>query len=338
MTSKQMFFIVGRGRSGTSLLQTILNQHPHIAVAPEAQFVMLLYRKYRRRKFDEKVILNFYQDLFLEARLKNWKIDKTLLKKELLAIDKPDFSKLTHCVYAHYGHQRGKIKPLILGDKNPHYALFVKDLIQIFPKAKFIHLIRDARDNVLSYRNVSFDMKSTTALAYRWNFYHKEILKVSEQYNAQFTRLYFEQLIESPEKELRRICRFLGVGYNPGMLQFYQSVEWDTPWRRNLYKPLDRNLPQNWRQKMSQEDIGAVECVCGKLLSKFSYSVSLSNVTPIKYYFIKIFGFFCAGIYTCLEKVIYYFPIRFVAWFLIGYRKLTGTWITEEKSTAGVHA
>jgi len=65
-----MFFIVGRGRSGTTLLRLLLDTHPKISVAPEAQFIMNLYGKYAGvTEWDDDRILAFYNDLWLEKRL-----------------------------------------------------------------------------------------------------------------------------------------------------------------------------------------------------------------------------------------------------------------------------
>jgi len=156
-----MFFLLGRGRSGTSLFQTILNAHKNIAVPPEAQFVTLLYKKYSKSSWSKKEVLSFYDDLCLEPRVDNWKLDKDYLKERLLnTLDEQggtNYSKLCREVYSCYAVRKGKESFVVLGDKNPQYSLYVKQLIQVFPEAKFIHMIRDCRDNVLSFQKVDFD-------------------------------------------------------------------------------------------------------------------------------------------------------------------------------------
>ena len=112
-SSLGMFFVVGRGRSGTSLLQQIFNSHPQISFPPEAQFVVYLYRKYLNTKWDRNKILNFYEDLFYETRLVNWNLDKKELKENLLNCkENITFEALSKIVYAQYGrtHQKENIK------------------------------------------------------------------------------------------------------------------------------------------------------------------------------------------------------------------------------------
>ena len=45
-----ILFIVGKGRSGTTLLSTILDSHPKVASATESRFLLILWQKYKRMK------------------------------------------------------------------------------------------------------------------------------------------------------------------------------------------------------------------------------------------------------------------------------------------------
>ena len=50
----------------------------------------------------------------------------------------------------------------LIGDKNPSYSLFGNSLIESFPEAKFIWLIRDYRAQVNSMLKVNFERKIVT--------------------------------------------------------------------------------------------------------------------------------------------------------------------------------
>ena len=80
----RLFFIVGRARSGTTLLQTMLDANPHLAVAPECQIVMNLYSRYRTADWNRAKILRFHNDLWRESRLVTWELNKEKLKTELI--------------------------------------------------------------------------------------------------------------------------------------------------------------------------------------------------------------------------------------------------------------
>jgi len=59
----QLFFILGRPRSGTTLLRTLLDAHPQVKVPPEYPVVLQLYKKYGRiRQWDETTLEEFKKD------------------------------------------------------------------------------------------------------------------------------------------------------------------------------------------------------------------------------------------------------------------------------------
>ena len=63
-----MFFIVGSARSGTTLLRTMLNAHPHVAVPPESRFIVELYRD------DEVSVDSFLSSLAAHTRFEAWEL------------------------------------------------------------------------------------------------------------------------------------------------------------------------------------------------------------------------------------------------------------------------
>lgn len=327
--NQDLFFIVGRGRSGTSLLQTILNQNHQIAIAPEAQFIMYLWKRYHNKgKLDISAKENFIKDLWKEKRLQNWNLDAEALETFILnlAPEKSTFPELCKQVYIQYAKSLNKKKGFICGDKNPHYALFINRLMVVYPKAKFIYLIRDPRPNILSYQNVDFDLQSLPALAKRWNLYNKAVLKQAEKFSEKFLCVKFEDLLQSPKEELQKICQFLGVSYHPEMLEFYKKEqEWKTSFRRNLSTPLDPSKIDSWRKKMTREDATKVETICAQLMDRFKYPKSkvkhrsklgIRDYLSIQY----------AVLVTFLEKIIYYFPIEYFKRFIDLYRKQTKTY------------
>lgn len=317
-------FIVGRGRSGTSLFQTILNTHPEISIPPECQFIMFLYNKYRKASWKINTIEAFYEDLWKEARFENWTLSKPLLKEKLLSLkEEATFAELCKTVYAVYAELKGKDKVKVIGDKNPHYALYIKKLMNIYPGAKFIHIVRDYRDTILSFKDVNFDPNNTIALAYRWNQYNKAILKYSEKYPDQFLLIRFEDLLSYPEDTLQKVCSFLEVPYTTEMLEFYKKEpEWDTGFRRNLKKPLDKTLTFKWKKRMKEKDIRAADFLCKNLAKRFNYETKYVRTSPLKYG-ISLPGIVYAIVLTMLERMVYMFPLIISARLISFYRFLT---------------
>jgi len=224
-----MFFILGRGRSGTTLLSRMLGMHDNIVVAPEGFFAMNLWRRYGRKPFTEAQVDDFCRDLLRENRMQTWNLDTTdvaiRLRSALSAMHGAvSYSRACELVYESYAHVTlGKVSARLFGDKNPHYALLVERLLKTFPHARFLHMVRDPRDNILSYKSVPFDVNDSRALAYRWRAYNLRLLRAQAAAPDRFLQVRFEDLLANADAELGRVCEFLGIAYEPSMLSFFEE-------------------------------------------------------------------------------------------------------------------
>src|SRR6185312_1241794 len=222
-----ILFIVGRGRSGTSLLQTILDSHRNIISANESPFILTLKKKYfKRRNWTQELVDSFIKDLYEDLQFNYfWKINAATLRKSInqYPIEQLTFSIICKIVYLNFPSPNKKENIVWLVDKNPIYSLFINDLIEVFPEAKFIHLIRDYRDNIISSRK-SFGQKDVATLAKRWVKYNDIIHKSNKKRPTIFYRIRYEDLVTSPEKYVSEICDFLKVEFDTQMLSFYKTT------------------------------------------------------------------------------------------------------------------
>lgn len=273
----EIFFIVGRGRSGTTLLSRMLLKHPEIVVAPEGFFAMSLERRYGDGAWNTDRVAAFCEDLLLEDRMRTWDLDVPRLRRVLLQrVDALSYPEVCRAVYGVYAEGLGRADAKWLGDKNPHYALLTRRIAERFPRACFVHIVRDPRDNICSYRGVSFDVGNVAALAYRWRRYNEEILRASRACPARFLRLRYEDLLDDPVRELTRVSEFLGVGFDAGMLAFHDPDPRTLYGRRSCYrtelrKPLDAGRAERWRAELSERSVREVETICGVLGHTLGY-------------------------------------------------------------------
>lgn len=326
-SKNRMFFIVGRGRSGTTLLTAILNIHPELVVPPEAIFILNLYNKYSKAHLNQKKIHSFYKDLWLERRIETWNLDHDKLKHELLSQkENTTFSDLCRIIYLNYAKNQGKSENVLLGDKNPHYSLFVNKLLDLFPEAKFIHMVRDYRDCILSYKAEKFDLNETAALAYRWRHYNYAILKQRKLAPEKFSLIRYEDLINRPEVELKKICTFLGVPFFPKMLEHnkYQNENKIFAWQKNIIKPLDKKNIEKWKSMMKKKDFEKADYICRKVGKLFGYR-SQPVHKPVIMSLTVIWGIFCGYIMTMMEKFIFYLPLLLRSKLITYYRIITGS-------------
>jgi len=321
----RMFFIVGRGRSGTTLLRSILDAHPNISVAPEGLFILYLYRGYRSRALTDRTVRSLAEHVFLEARMRRWKLDSRELAARLAAIaDERTFARLCAEVYEAWADASMKTEHRLLGDKNPHYALFAEELAELFPVARFVHVVRDYRDNLLSYRNVPFDVASPAALAYRWRAYNAAILRAARRSPDRFHLLRYEDLVAQPGPTLAALCDFLGVAPDDSVLRAHDRDHGPKlDWHRHIWRPIDAELAGQWRLRMPPDQIRLADRICQPLGSTFGYEPATQAGTALR----DAPGMALGWAMTRLERLVFRFPVWLQAMIINSYRRLTGNMI-----------
>jgi hypothetical protein len=75
--------------------------------------------------------------------------------------------------------------------------------------------------------------------------------------------LKYEDLIRDPEGELGKICEFLGVEFDEAMLDYPRDSTYGSP---------DVDLVEQWRTKLTDDEIRWVESVCGSLMQRVGYA------------------------------------------------------------------
>ena len=279
-----MFFIVGRERSGTTLLRFLFDAHPQVNIPIEFHFIWLLFHKYHRKKvWSEKALLQFFEDLCMLPRFGFMSIDAAKLRNDLLKCEgNNSFGCLCKVVLSNYISVYEKEEITLFGDKSPFYALQCKQLLTIFPEAKFIHITRDHRDNMLSMKRVKFEASLLTSLVYRWKYYNDEVLQISKQFPERFVSVRYEDLVDAPSEMTARLCSFLGIRYEPSVLEFnlraeqfmkrYPVYEFNRI-HGSLFKPISTGGIGGWKNKMSANEVKRADAVAGKTAETLGYEL-----------------------------------------------------------------
>ncbi len=301
------FIIIGRGRSGTTLLSKILNSNPSISIPGELFIIINLFNKYYAKEINKKIIKNFTTDVFFEKRLKNKNFSKIELEKYLIQKSPKNYEDLCLATYENLAIQQGKKNIKLLGDKHSYYSLFIANILEIFDNVKFIHIVRDYRDNVLSYKNVNFDMNNLYALAYRWKFFNKKILKYSKIYPDKFLLLKYENLISNSEKEIKQICKFLNIDFTPDMLEFHLNKSENLSfWHKNLNSKLNSDNINKWEKELNKKQIDKIDFICNDVANKLGYKEKIRF--NLKLYFSTIVPVIYAKTHTYSEIFLFKIP------------------------------
>ena len=302
-----MFFIIGSPRSGTTLLRTIFDAHPQVNIPFEFPFVLHFYKKYGHiTHWSEHDILSFYEDLTQNIKwnfwsFAGWRIAPEDLQKNMLKyLGEHTYTELCKSIYYQFNSYFDKSGIQILGDKNPTYSTSIKQLKQLFPEAKFIHITRDYRDHVLSMQHVDFGGKLTPMVAYRWRSFQKAIYKASGSGKANVYSIKYENLVSMPETIIGNACMFLGIPYHQEAIAFYQhkeglieayTLETINKYHKSLLHQISADKINAWKKKMPAKEVKIADMVVGKWAERFGYERHYKHVNPLLYgYLLPIYA------------------------------------------------
>ena len=197
---KDLLFVLGLPRSGTSLTEQILASHSSIYGCGEIVYLEKLIKK------------NFYKE--------NALIHENLSNKELIQDTRIKFYHLIKNFY------NGPKKIII--DKTPQNFMWIGLIKKIFPQSKFIHCVRNKSDNCLSIYKTLFDGDIN------WSYdldniitYYKNYKYVMQKWQNNYSDFIFEvsyeSLIKNPENIIRDLLKFCNLEYEEACLQFYKN-------------------------------------------------------------------------------------------------------------------
>lgn len=270
-----IFFVVGRPRSGTTLLRTLFDAHPNVIVPAECQLIINLYPKYGKTlNWSLERLDEFYHDLYKQWRFDVWPIDRDSLYKSLMACEGENtYSTIIKVVYYEYHSIYGHNLLLALGDKNPGYTIYTERLIKIFPEAKFIHIIRDYRDNFVSIRNVDFELPFISLTVSKWKYFVKKFRKAAEHHPGTHLEVRYEDLVARPEEMFRDLCEFIGIPFSSIPFSFYKkSGEALKSYPKKLVKKYHSSLMKKvntsrvglWKKELTEKEVRIADATAGR--------------------------------------------------------------------------
>jgi hypothetical protein len=282
-------FIVGVTRSGTTLLRLMLDAHPEMAIPPETHFVPQLIKKARKRGISCEEAHGVVTG---HRQWGDFGLDSGELLRRYCALDRIDPESTVRAFFELYAEREGKPR---WGDKTPNYVKRMKQIERTIPEARFVHMIRDGRDAALSrFKRLLKDPPPIDTVAERW-VKKIEGARADAEDLDHYIEVQYEHLVRDTETELRRVCEFLELDWDPSILRYYEraserlaEMDRDLPGeegkptrpaehRREAHlltsKPPDPSRLARWKQDMSATDNAEFERVAGDLLSELGYEV-----------------------------------------------------------------
>lgn len=269
-------FIVGCGRSGTTLLRAMLDSHPRLAIPPESYFVVPLLRDAEEGRVS--LAVDSVVDRMTSApSFSEWGLPPKEAKAGVLAVRPTSIAGSVEALYQYYARARGKDTA---GDKTPYHVRHLPLLARSFPSSRFVHLIRDGRDVVSSLVSMPFGPNRFERAVLYWK---RDVEAGRTAGRALGTERYlevrYEDLVNDPVAILRRVVRFLGVEYDEAMLAYaHRSDAVLSGLRRTSHlqgvtQPPTAGL-RDWRSTMSEGMRGRFDALAGTTLGDLGYPQS----------------------------------------------------------------
>ena len=282
------FFVIGSGRSGSTLFRRILTAHSELHVPPENFELGTSIRKYEqfRGQMGWYDLVRFIMSLF-EFHHEFYTFETTLRplvnRFQDLPHNRRNLAYILDAFYRYHAERHG-CSMVRWGDKTPlnTYEIETLELIlKVFPDAQFIHLIRDGCDVVASSLRYGFFTDLTTA-AQRWARVVENARRFTEAHPDRSLVVRYEDLVRHPEKTTRSICDFLGVDFEPPMLTSEGAAEslGDVPVlseHKEVSAPINTANIGSGRLDFSQEDREELESIIGRELELFGYPPCTSS-------------------------------------------------------------
>jgi hypothetical protein len=327
-----MFFIIGRPRTGSTLLRTLFDAHPNVIIPQEWPMLLLLHMRFGKIKYWDKPKLEmFYQALFQPLRIPFWSIrnwpaiDLEALHQNILGCEGDEtMETLLKVVYSHFNSFFPKTEILLFGDKNPAISNHPELLAQIFPTAKFIHLVRDYRDNLVSLLNVDFEMPNVALLTYRWKYSYRVIEKASRLHPSRFYTLKYEDLVSNPEFHFGCLCKFLGIPEDKSIFGFHtkqKEVEANFPpeivnrYFSSLMQPINTRKVGVFNQKLTGNQIKVADLVAGKTADEAGYQRINTKFSLLDYFRVTPAIAYTKGLYL-IGKSVKVLPYKWMVWLI----------------------
>ena len=296
---REKFFILGHARSGTTLLMRLTRLHPEVHCNYQAHF-------FTRRPLLKSLVDTPEAEEWLTRKSNRWNHGRDLSPLVLRAA--------ADIIMERDAVREGK---RIVGDKSPSSVIHgqaVRDLHAVYPDAKIVYIVRDGRDVIISerFRNFIEESKFLTSedkgilsnlkhdpasfndsrrsiftepfirrTAGDWAQDLQETDDESRRlFDDNFYGLRYEDLLERPFDEMKKLWAFLGVDVDPALehtiLQEMLSnpdEEWQSRRNEDIASFLPKGQAGNWTRLFSEQDKAVFKSVASEMLVRWKYEL-----------------------------------------------------------------
>ena len=294
----QPIFICGHRKSGTTLLLNLLDDNGYISVYPKDLNLLYGYFPlFENSKISFKSKINrikkvVFNDLRKDKFLKK-KIDIDFFEKEFFKHIKKDNISINNIIYnllkvyvLNFSKNNNKNKVLT---KETSIEIYATEIKKWFKKAKFIHLIRDPRDNYASlksgiknyYSKFNDDENSSLFSLIQRSFLGLKISKINQSIIGpkDYLIIKYEDLVKRKYETLKKICNFLEIKFSNKLIKptvLGKTTHGNNFNKLNMSKISNINV-NKWKKRINIDEAKIIEFYLENEFTKFKYKTFFSK-------------------------------------------------------------
>lgn len=277
------FFVLGSPRSGTTLLRRTLAGHSELFLPPENGAIQRMIRVFgaaRGGRWEDAAtaVLDAFAEGYEHA---HWKLASKALLAEARSLPpaRRSLAALFDLVYRRWGEANAPGKGR-WGDKStPGSFAYLYKLDHVFPTARYVHIVRDGRDCVVSCCRAGFFDGSPSQAALAWLDNVRLCRRFGRRTAAgRYHQLRYEDFVARPERELRELCAFLGIEFEREMLATPAAANAHAADVRaiahhgNVMNAISTGSVGGWREALSPAAAARISRYMGSELQRFGYA------------------------------------------------------------------
>ncbi|MBA0124282.1 sulfotransferase [Haloechinothrix sp. YIM 98757] len=278
-------FVGGCPRSGTTLLRTMLNSHPELAMPRESRFLLETWR--RRERFGDLGVERNREKLarwiFTRKAARPGRVGVESQRAiERLVAAPPTVGSLLGTCFLMYAEQQGKER---WGDKRPMYVQYLDAIFAMFPDAQFVNVVRDPRAAVASMRRLDWYGGDVVPVAELW----ERSQRAADAWRRrlapdQLLEIRYEDLVARPEETLTDVCSFLRLSGDgiADALSYHEhnDIPETSTYHWKVHQPVSADSSRRWEHELSGEEIALIEYAAGKRLRRYGYEPAAGSSRP----------------------------------------------------------
>jgi hypothetical protein len=285
MARNPYLFVVGCPRSGTTLLQRLLDANPLLAVSNDPHFIP--FAPGVRDGSDPPVSPALVDWLLGYRTFARLGLDEPTVRAT--AASASTYSQFVAALYDEFGRGRGK---LLAGEKTPRYVRYLPLLHALFPDARVVHIVRDGRDVALSTLDWArpdrgpgrfrlWQEHPLPVCALSWCWHVRTGMRDGARLGGLYSEVRYEDVVGAPGPTLRRLTARLGLPFSDEMLAFHVGRQRHDPGlsAKDAWLPPTPGL-RDWRSQLSTADVELFEALAGDLLSQLGYERACAAISP----------------------------------------------------------